>query len=375
LEVDACRPREFADEEISFLRSYAAILGPVIDRLHKMDDLERSNERFRTVVENARDFAIILSDAEDRITAWFPGAEKVLGWREEEVLGKSVEMIFTPEDQQSEMPARETNSAAELGQASDVRWHVTKSGGRVFLDGQTIALRNADGSLQGYLKIAQDLTERKRNEERQSVLLAELQHRVRNVLALVGALLNRGDLTLSTREFRDRLRGRINAIGRTQILLTRGAGLGVALEGMVREELLAQGAGEEQVELGGPAITLPPKAAEVLTLAVHELATNANKYGALSQPSGRVDVKWRLEDRGGQTWLCLDWIERGVELQGNQPRRSGFGTELITGRVPYELSGKGEITIGDGGLVCHIGFPLQSGESILQAGLSPTQPI
>ncbi|WP_108398067.1 sensor histidine kinase [Devosia submarina] len=375
LEVDAFQPREFADAEVSFLRTYAAVLGPVIDRLHKIADLERSDERFRTVVENAQDFAIILSDPEDRITAWFPGAEEILGWREDEVLGKRIDTIFTPQDQESEMPARERENALERGRASDVRWHVTKSGGRVFLDGQTIALRNADGSLQGFLKIAQNLTERKRNEERQAVLLAELQHRVRNVLALVGALLNRGDLSLDTVEFRDRLAGRIRAMSRTQTLLTRGAGQGVDLEGMIREELQAQGARDGQVALSGPTITLPPKAAEVLTLAVHELATNASKHGALSQAQGRVEVQWRLQGKGDETWFHLDWVEQGVQLEPDQPRRKGFGTELITGRVPYELGGKGEMTIELGGLACHIAFPLKSGESILQAGLSPSQRI
>jgi PAS domain S-box-containing protein len=375
LEVDTCYPRQFADEEVGFLRTYAAVLGPVIDRLHKLVDLERSNERFRTVVENAHDFAIILSDSEDRITAWFPGAQEIFGWREQEVLGKPISTIFTAQDQQSDMPERETGVAAANGKAPDVRWHVTKSGERVFLDGQTIALRNPDGSIQGFLKIAQNLTERKRNEERQAVLLAELQHRVRNVLALVGALLQRGDISLSTEDFRDRLAGRIRAMSRTQTLLTRGAGQGVDLENMIREELLAQGAAEEQVALSGPGITLPPKAAEVLTLVVHELATNASKYGALSRPEGRVQVNWKVAGQGDQTWFQMDWIEQGLALEPRMPRRKGFGTELITGRVPYELSGTGEIKMKKGGIQCRIAFPMKSGESILQAGLSPSQRI
>jgi PAS domain S-box-containing protein len=375
LEVDTKRPREFADEDIGFLRTYAGVLGPVIDRLYKIADLERSNERFRLVVENARDFAIILSNPDDLITAWFPGAEEVLGWNEQEVLGKPVATIFTDEDKQSDIPARETGSAAAKGKSPDVRWHVTKSGGRVFLDGQTIALRHSDGSLRGFLKIAQDLTERKRNEERRMVLLAELQHRVRNVLAMVSAVLNRSDVSVSAKDFRDRLSGRITAMARTQALLTRGAGLGVDLEGMIREELLAQGAGDRQFILTGPGITLPPKAAEVLTLAVHELATNASKYGALSKPSSHILVQWSLEGQGQQTWLDFQWSEHGVELAAGAPQRRGFGTELITGRVPYELGGTGKMTLEAEGLVCRLSFPLGAGESILQAGISPTQRI
>ena len=108
-------------------------------------------------------------------------------------------------------------------------------------------------------------------------------------------------------------------------------------------------------------------------MAVHELATNATKYGALSQPSSHIDVQWRLERRSDQTWLNFSWVEIGVELASEPPERKGFGTDLITGRVPYELGGKGEMALGKKGLVCRLSFPIAAGESILQAGISPTQ--
>jgi PAS domain S-box-containing protein len=372
LEVDAREPREFSDEDIQFLRTYSATLGAVIDRLHKVSDLERSNERFRLVVENARDFAIIISDPSDKITDWFPGAEEVFGWTEAEMVGKSVSTIFTDEDKESDAPAWETETAAANGKAPDVRWHVTKSGKRVYLDGQTVALRNPDGTLRGFLKIAQNLTDRKRTEERQTVLLAELQHRVRNVLAMVAAVVKRGNVEGTAKDFRDRLSGRISAMARTQALLTRGAGAGVDLEGMVRDELLTQAEGEHRCAIAGPSVMLAPKAAEVLTLAVHELATNSSKYGALSKPNGAVDVHWATEGREGQDWLEFAWSESGIELGPEWPRRKGFGMELITKRVPYELRGTGEIKLERGGLQCLIAFPLISGESILQVGISPS---
>jgi PAS domain S-box-containing protein len=369
LEVDAREPREFPDEDIQFLRTYSATLGPVIDRLFKIADLGRSDERFRLVVENARDFAIILSDPDDIITAWFPGAEETFGWSEAEMIGKPVATIFTDQDKDEGAPEWETATAVASGKAPDVRWHVTKSSKRVYLDGQTIALRNLDGTLRGFLKIAQNLTDRKQLEERQTVLLAELQHRVRNVLAMVAAIVRRGDVTGTTLEFRDRLSGRIAAMARTQTLLTRGAGAGVDLQGMVRDELLTQAAGEHQFATSGPSIKLAPKAAEVLTLSVHELATNASKYGALLQPDGRIEVQWDVERRGDQDWLEFRWSETGVELGPELPTRKGFGTELVTRRVPYELRGNGELTLEAGGLRCRIAFPLIPGESILQEGI------
>jgi len=331
-----------------------------------LSELESSNERFRLIVENASDYAIILSDPEDIITSWLPGAAAVFGWSEEEMLGRPVSSIFTPEDRAKGVPELELNRARVNGETPNTRWHATKGGGRVFLDGQTVALRHVDGTIRGFLKIGQDVTERQRNEQRQAVLLAELQHRVRNVLAMVGSLVKRGDSGSTTQEFRERLGGRIAALARTQALLTRGAGVGVELESIIRDELLSQAADEARMSVGGPQVTLAPKAAEVLTLAIHELATNATKYGALRAPAGRIVAQWRVKPQGAQDWLELEWRESGLEIAPDGNHRKGFGTELITRRVPYELKGRGELNLDADGLYCRIAFPLKTGESILQ---------
>ncbi|WP_181178514.1 PAS domain S-box protein [Mesorhizobium sp. B4-1-3] len=331
-----------------------------------LSDLEHGNERFRLIVENARDYAIILSDPDDLIIDWLPGAAAIFGWSAEEMLGKPTSSIFTPEDQANGVPEQELSRARSEGVAPNIRWHTTKDGGRVFLDGQTVALRNDDGTIRGFMKIGKDVTERKRNEERQAVLAAELQHRVRNVLAMVASLVKRGDAAGTTREFRERLSGRIAAMARTQTLLTRGAGEGVELEDIVRDELLAQAADPSRVSVAGARITLMPKAAEVLTLAIHELTTNAAKYGAIGAPQGKVNVHWARKQREGRDWLELEWQESGVAISSSGAVRKGFGTELITRRVPFELKGVGEMQLTDAGLLCRISFPLQPSESVLQ---------
>lgn len=334
-----------------------------------LGELERGHERFQLIVENARDYAIVLSDPQDLITDWLPGATAVFGWSEDEMIGEPVARIFTPEDRASGIPEQELERARTDGVAPNIRWHLAKGGARVFIDGQTVALRNSDGSIRGFLKIGKDITERQRTEERQAVLLAELQHRVRNVLAMVASVVNRGATDGTSAEFRDRLSGRIAAMARTQALLTRGAGVGVELEGLIRDELLAQAADELRVTIGGPKIILAPKAAEVLTLAVHELATNAAKYGAVRAPTGRVDVHWSRLSRDGRDWLEMVWAESGVRIEPQPNRRKGFGTELITRRVPYELRGEGELTPHADGVRCRIAFPLSEGESVLQTDL------
>jgi PAS domain S-box-containing protein len=373
LEVDARTPRSFAEEDVEFLRTYCAVVGPVIDRLDKIGELARDKERFRLIVENARDHVIILSDADDRITDWLPGAQSVLGWSEEEMLGRPIADIFTPEDQASGAPERETDAARANGASPDVRWHVTKGQGRVFLDGQTIAMRDSDGRLRGYLKIGQDVTERKRDEERRTILLAELQHRVRNVLAVVASVVKRGDASGTAAEFQANLSGRVAALARTQTLLTRGVGVGVELETIITDEINAQGAELTRVTLEGPRIVLSSKAAEVLTLGIHELVTNACKYGAFHHETGEITVIWRVSRRDGQDWLDLRWDESGFAVPSSADRRKGFGTELITRRVPYELMGQGDIDLHAAGLRCTIGFPLVPGESVLQTDVPVTR--
>jgi PAS domain S-box-containing protein len=209
------------------------------------------------------------------------------------------------------------------------------------------------------------LAEQKRAQDRQATLLYELQHRVRNVLAMTKSLVGRTMASASSvSEAADVLDGRIDALARTQARLTRAAGAGVDLESVVREELSAQGAIQAHAEVHGPKVQIAPKAAEVLTLAIHELATNSAKYGAIAQ-NGALSVAWRIfpEPTDGTPWLKLNWSETGVETPSAWKR--GFGVELVEQRVPYELNGHGKLELPPGGVACEISFPLIPGESIL----------
>ncbi|WP_458098265.1 PAS domain S-box protein [Roseomonas sp. WA12] len=166
LQVDATEPRDFGDDEIQFLRTYATILGPVIDRLLMESTLRSTEERFRLTVEAALDYAIYLTDPQDLITDWLPGAEAVFGWTAEEAVGQPSSLIFTREDRDKGQDRWEIETARREGVAPDVRWHVCKNGEGVFIEGSTRALRNADGTLTGFLKIGQDVTQRRAAEER-----------------------------------------------------------------------------------------------------------------------------------------------------------------------------------------------------------------
>lgn len=228
-------------------------------------------------------------------------------------------------------------------------------------------VRDETGDVFAVFLILIETTERIRAGQARNLMVAELQHRVRNILAVIRSIVSRTAETSETVEdLSAHLDGRLAALARTQVLLTRSPGAGVDLEGLVRDELLAQVADEDRIVIEGPEILLPPKAAEVMTLAVHELATNATKYGALSDVHGHIDIRWTVAPRDGTDWVRFEWRETGVKIAAAAPRRTGFGAVLIEQRVPYELMGTGELTFAPGGVQCAMAFPLTPARSVLQ---------
>lgn len=175
LQVDAREPRPFDQDDIQFLRTYAMTLGPVIDRLGKLKQLEHAGTLHRLIVENARDYAIFLTDLDDRITDWLPGAAAVFGWSQQEAVGQPAAIIFTQEDREAGIPQLERERALSEGRAPNVRWHIRKDGSRVFIDGQTTALKDGSGRITGFMKIGQDVTDRRCSENAARVSAERLQ--------------------------------------------------------------------------------------------------------------------------------------------------------------------------------------------------------
>jgi PAS domain S-box-containing protein len=323
--------------------------------------LLESRERYRLIVEGARDYAIFTMDPAGKVTDWHQGAEAVFGWTRQEVLGKSADMTFTAEDREAGIPQWERDGAASDGSAPDIRWHIRKDGTSVFIEGSVTSLRTEHGELRGFLKIGQDMTERRAAHRRQETLLHELQHRVRNILATVCSLVVRtGRSSETIQDYRVRLEGRLLALTRTQAHVTSSVAAALDLRTLICDELDAETARWSQCTVDGPAVVLTPKAAEVVGVAVHELTTNAVRYGALSSLSGRVSVSWSVEQELSVPWLRLTWTENGVRTEATT--RRGFGAELITARVPYELNGRCVLQIGETGASAIIEFPLQPAE-------------
>ena len=224
----------------------------------------------------------------------------------------------------------------------EVRWCVSASAASQHTDGQPVMISG----------VTIDITERKEAEQRQSLLAREVDHRARNALAVVQSILRltRAD---SIEGLVAALDGRIQALARAHTLLSNTRWQGADLARLVTEEMDPyRSRDSERVVMSGPALLLRPSMAQAFALVLHELATNAAKYGALSSEAGRVIVNWELSP----DLLILRWCETGGPAT-NAPTKNGFGTRVVTASIERELQGKATFNWRPEGLECILAVP------------------
>ncbi len=226
----------------------------------------------------------------------------------------------------------------ENGGMREVVWRCTHS-----------PIRDANGAVTHLVQNAVDITVEYKAQQRNQIIARELDHRVKNLLAVIGSI---GRLTaknsMSMEAFLEAFNARLEAIARTHSVLANADWEGAELKGLIEQELAAYGAGESKgILVEGPPVFLPPRDAQAMSMALHELATNAAKYGALSRRAAKLSVTWELVTGGG---FSITWRESG--LQGVTPsERQGFGTLIIDRVAPYELSGEAHRTFEPTGMV------------------------
>ena len=189
------------------------------------------------------------------------------------------------------------------------------------------------------------------------MLMAELDHRVKNTLAVVATVIERArEDTKSIDDFASSLRSRIQSIAETQTLLSQSRGRGVSLTDLVRTELRPYATGTN-TSVDGPPVYLLPAPSHALAMVLHELATNAAKYGALSQPGGHVSVRWRqMVDLSSAPMLRIEWKETGGP-QVAAPAREGYGSSVIRDLLVYEMAGRIALVFEADGVHCTIELP------------------
>lgn len=223
---------------------------------------------------------------------------------------------------------------------------------------RAIPLFNGDGDILEWFGTASDVTDRKRHEERQQMLLNELNHRVKNTLAMVQSIARqtlRNATSLS--DCRDTLSDRLIALARAHDILTREHWEGAELRDVVTQAVAAYAGAPEQkrLRITGPALRVGPKAALTLAMALHELATNGVKYGALSTETGSIEVTWTVQ--GEPASFVLRWAESGGPAV-IPPQKRGFGSWLIEQGLSQDLGGEARLTFPREGLVCEISAPI-----------------
>ena len=286
---------------------------------------------------------------------WSPVVYQLWGLPPRETPPSVSERRVHPDDRETyETALAEARTSGRL----DVEWRVLLPDDSIRWLAETGRMDRPEGGRR-MLGVIQDVTDRKATETRLTTLFSELQHRVRNILGVVRSVVSRTiRSSTSLEELAASLDGRLDSLARTQGVFTRSDVSAVDLEELIREEFISVAAREEHLNIEGPLIQLKRDAAETLALALHELTTNAVKYGALAEPAGRVSVTWGVVNTAQGPRLSLEWRESGVRALNVRPSRAGFGRELIEHGLPYELGARTALEFAQGGVKALIELPL-----------------
>ncbi len=344
------KPHQPIERQLQSLDVLARQAADLIERNEVETALRESKEQFRwlaSIVEFSDD-AIISKNLDGIIMSWNKGAERLFGYLAEEAVGLPVTILIPPERLHEEYALLERIQRGDrVEHYETVRQR--KDGSLVDISLSVSPMRGAEGKVVGASKIARDITERKRSQAQISVLAREAEHRAKNLLANVQAMvrLSKSD-TLDG--FKKAIEGRIGALASVHSLFVRSRWTGAELGTLVRQELSPYSRGQERrARIDGPAVTLKPDLAQAMAVVLHELATNAAKYGALSAADGQVRVEW---SRAADGRLILLWTEMGGPPV-HQPTRNGFGTNVIEAMI-HDLKGEVRLDWHAEGLVCEI---------------------
>jgi PAS domain S-box-containing protein len=344
-------PHQPAERELRSLDALARQAADLIERSEVEAALRESEQRSRwlaSIIESSED-AIYSRDLDGIITSWNKGAERLYGYPVQEAVGQPI-TILIPGDRHDEEHAilAQISNGERVGPYETLRR--CKHGGSVDISMTASPIKNRHGKVVGISKIARDITERKRNAAQIAVLAREAEHRTRNVLATVQTTVHLSWADTSE-GLKRAIEGRIHALANVHALFFQSRWIGAELYSLAQQELApycADGDGRARIE--GPQLLLQPNTAQIIAVMLHELATNAAKYGALSVTTGHVDFKWSLA--AGQR-LVLRWRESGGPSV-KAPTHQGFGTKMMPRLIRHQLKGEVHLDWCGDGLVCEI---------------------
>lgn len=360
-EIDSEDGRQTFMVRVTPYRATSTLIDGVVITMVDISErkrLERDRAHLAAIVQSSED-AILSHDLAGNITSWNHGAQTIYGYTSAEMIGEPMTKLLA-EDQGDEWPTflarlRRGESISDLDVSRTAKHNTV-----VNVSLRISPIRNELGLIVGASAVARDISDRKAAEERRQLLMAELDHRVRNILAVVRSVVGQ---TLKVRETPEStckdVEGRISAIARAQTLLTRSGGFEGSLKSLIETELAPYRTDSKVMITPDTSneVFLSSDASLTLGLALHELATNAAKYGALSAPDGQLEVTWRVGNIGKQAEIEIRWLERGGPAV-TAPSRRGFGTILIERSLVHRLAAVVQRNFLEGGMHCLIRFAL-----------------
>jgi PAS domain S-box-containing protein len=350
------RGKVFFDEDGRALRGIGALID-VTARKRTEEALRESEQRLRATQEHAG-IGIAETDREGRYLRVNEAFCEITAYPAEELIGTPCWPLTHPSFSDAERRQYEATVAGGADAYTIEKLFFRRDGTVRWAWLSSTAIRDEGGEFLYAVRALLDITERKEAEERQELLINELNHRVKNTLATVQSiaaqtLRNAPTLERARSDFEHRLIG----LSRVHDVLTRENWEGARLREIVAQAVEPFDGGGGRFDIHGPELRLEPGRALAIAMALQELATNAAKYGALSGESGKVEIAWRVAGEPGQPRMHLRWVERDGPPVA-PPQRRGFGSRLIERSLAQDLDGEVTLSFEPGGVVCTLNAPI-----------------
>lgn len=295
----------------------------------KASEAHLRSELLTALVDTSSD-AIMSYGLDGRITSWNNGAERLYGYTQEQIIGRSMEVLYPADSGQSILRYRDQIIAGNLSSFEVTR--LTRSGRPRLVWVTAAAIRDSSGEVIAVSNIHRDITELRRHEESRQMVAQEIIHRAKNMLTVISAIHRRtAAAATSMEEFNQKFGERIASLARSTDFLTSEEWQTVPFDALIRSQLALFTTHDDQVSFGGPDVELRPQGVKTIGMALHELGTNATKYGALSDHGGKVTIRWDIAPGGSgeQDILVFEWRETGQSFTG-PPDHRGFGNTVLT---------------------------------------------
>jgi PAS domain S-box-containing protein len=320
-------PHVFMDAEINLSMTIARQLGFSVERLRTEEARQRGAQAGRllaSIIETSND-AIVTKNVNGIVTSWNNGAKRIFGYTADEMIGRPILTLIPTDHHSEELGILERIRRGErIDHYETVRQR--KDGSLIDVSLTVSPLKDGAGKVVGASKIARDITERKLAQARHELLAREVQHRTKNLFAVVQAVVARSFAGKQTvKEAESAVVDRLRSLAQTHVMLIDKEWQGADLAEVVRTEMSPYA---DRVQVEGPDLFLTAKAAQNFALAFHELATNAAKYGALSNRTGRVHISWSTSKQNGCPLFAFRWQERGGPPV-SPPAHKGFGSVVL----------------------------------------------